>query len=258
MRRAVRAPMADLTDPRTGGLSRQYPFGSRVDVLGDDGGALRVRAERDGLEGTMRAVDLGPEDGAPTHRVRTLSAHLYDAPDIRAPARSRLPFGARLRVEGDAARAGPGGGGSARFVRAEGAWVPAAQLVRADTVEDDPVAVAEAFLGVPYLWGGDGPDGIDCSGLVQAALGACGIACPADSGPQRAAFGGPVPADPAAAARGTLLFWAGHVAIARGDGTMVHANAGAMAVSVEGIAEGIARIAAGGDGSPVAAGTPRR
>ena len=34
----------------------------------------------------------------------------------------------------------------------------------------DFVAVAEQFLGVPYVWGGKTFAGLDCSGLIQTAL----------------------------------------------------------------------------------------
>ena len=60
---------------------------------------------------------------------------------------------------------------------------------RSRTVEPDFVAVAERFLGVPYLWGGKSSLGIDCSGLVQVALTACGIKCPRDSDMQESALG---------------------------------------------------------------------
>ncbi len=40
------------------------------------------------------------------------------------------------------------------------------------------VAYAEAQLGTPYLWGGSGEGGFDCSGLVQAAYQAAGIQLP--------------------------------------------------------------------------------
>jgi cell wall-associated NlpC family hydrolase len=40
------------------------------------------------------------------------------------------------------------------------------------------VAYALAQLGTPYLWGGDGPGGFDCSGLTQAAYAAAGLALP--------------------------------------------------------------------------------
>ena len=103
--------------------------------------------------------------------------------------------------------------------------------------------VAESLLGTPYLWGGNGRWGIDCSGLVQAALTACGIPCPGDSDLQRAAF--PAVDD---IRRGDLLFWPGHVALAMSPDRMIHATAFAMAVIAEPIAGAIARIDAGGDG----------
>ena len=73
-------------------------------------------------------------------------------------------------------------------VTAAGASCPAAsRAARHD--RHDFVAVAERFLGVPYLWGGKTSLGLDCSGLVQVALTACGIACPRDSDMQEQALG---------------------------------------------------------------------
>ena len=254
----VRVPLADLRGGPDGRLERQYALGEAVEVLDAVGPWRRVRPARDGLEGWMAADALGAPGTAPTHRVATLSAHVYPAPDIKAPPLLRLPFGARVAAGDGTARGGEGdgaGGGAARFLAAEGGFVPRAQLRALEAHDADPVAVAERFLGVPYLWGGDGPDGIDCSGLVQAALLACGTPCPADSGPQERAFGAP-PDDVERAPRGALLFWRGHVAMSRGDGTIIHANAGAMAVSVEGIAEAVARIERAGEGRPTALGRP--
>jgi cell wall-associated NlpC family hydrolase len=114
------------------------------------------------------------------------------------------------------------------------------------------VAVAERFLHVPYLWGGKTSLGLDCSGLVQIALSACGIDCPRDSDMQEAALGAPLALtdewrrDFSGLRRGDLLFWRGHVAIARDQRTLIHANAFHMAVVIEPIAEAVARIGAAG------------
>ncbi len=128
-----------------------------------------------------------------------------------------------------------------------GGCVPAQHLAPADTSEPDFVAVAERFVGVPYLWGGKTSLGLDCSGLVQVSLNAAGIACPRDSDMQERALGAPLePAGATAFRRGDLIFWTGHVAIVRDADTLVHANAFHMAVAIEPTAAAVARIAASG------------
>ncbi|WP_150121567.1 C40 family peptidase, partial [Sulfitobacter sp. HI0023] len=90
--------------------------------------------------------------------------------------------------------------------------IPRQHLQKLEETAKDPVTVAELFLGTPYLWGGNSRWGIDCSGLVQAALLACGIDCPGDSDMQEKAIGqscdGNTPPQ-----RNDLLFWKGHVAL---------------------------------------------
>jgi cell wall-associated NlpC family hydrolase len=112
----------------------------------------------------------------------------------------------------------------------------------------DFVAVAERFLGVPYLWGGKTSFGIDCSGLVQLALNAAGAPCPRDSDMQERGLGLPVSArsDFSNLRRGDLMFWKRHVAIVRDRATLVHANAFHMAVAIEPIAQAVRRIKVAG------------
>ena len=135
--------------------------------------------------------------------LRTL---VFPGPSIKLPPLEALPLGARLaiaRIEDRLA------------VTQSGAYVPAAHLAPLDRNETDFVAVAERFLGTPYLWGGKTALGLDCSGLVQVALTACGVSCPRDSDMQEEALGTAVSADPSALKRGDLIFWKGHVAIVR-------------------------------------------
>jgi hypothetical protein len=65
---------------------------------------------------------------------------------------------------------------------------------------------------------------------------------------QEQALGSPVAPDSGFSnlERGDLLFWPGHVAVARDDATLVHANAYHMAVAIEPIAEAVDRIRAAG------------
>lgn len=43
------------------------------------------------------------------------------------------------------------------------------------------IEYALKIVGTPYLWGGAGPDGYDCSGLVQEILASVGAHPPVDS-----------------------------------------------------------------------------
>lgn len=229
--------VADLEDRPGGARLRQLLYGEPVVALDASGTHLHVRAARDGYEGWLRA-DLAAPPQQATHRVVALATHLYAAPDLKSRDVMSLSFGARLTV--DAAED--------RFLRTDaGHFVPAVHLAPLRGTFGDPAGVAELFLGTPYLWGGNSRLGIDCSGLVQAAFLACGIACPGDSGPQEAALGTALPAD-ATPARGDLVFWKGHVAIMVGAADMIHANAHHMSVVYEPLAEAEARIAAQGDG----------
>jgi cell wall-associated NlpC family hydrolase len=82
---------------------------------------------------------------------------------------------------------------------------------------------------------------------VQISLNAAGIGCPRDSDMQQNSLGRALDlAEVKKLQRGDLLFWKGHVAIARDGETIVHANAHHMATVVETAKEAITRIRAAG------------
>lgn len=208
----------------------QVLFGETFRVLESQGGWAWGQADRDGYVGWVETQALAAGAVPATHRVRALRAYAFTEPSIKSRPAALLSLNAVVKAEAE----------EGRFVRAQNAgWIVATQLAPIGEVETDPAAVAERFLGAPYQWGGRESLGLDCSGLIQQALFACGRFCPRDSDRQQA-LGRAV--DPAGLARGDLVFWNGHVGMMLDAGRLIHANAFHMQVEIEPLAEAVARI----------------
>jgi cell wall-associated NlpC family hydrolase len=218
-------------------LSTQVLKGERVTIYDRNGeGWAWGQLNSDGYVGWFPDRTLAKPFAPPTHKVTVLLTFAFPGPSIKLPPIGTLPLGAKLAVRRN---------DGAFAVTHEGWYVPQQHLGTADAHESDFVAVAERFVGTPYLWGGKSSLGIDCSGLVQVALNAAGIGCPRDSDMQEDALGRALP--PAEALqRGDLIFWNRHVAIARDADSIVHANAHHMATGVENTRDAVARIKAAG------------
>lgn len=213
-------------------LETEALFGEAVVVYEALEGWAWAQLSRDGYVGYLPQSALGAAP-APTHRVGALRTHAYPGASVKLPPRLALSMGAQVCV------AAPHG----EFAKTpDGLHVFGAHLAPLDAFEDDFVAVAERFLETPYLWGGRTSEGIDCSGLVQGALAACGVDAPRDSDMMEKALGAPLAADPALR-RGDLIFWKGHVGVMRDAATLLHANGFHMKVASEPLRQARERIA---------------
>lgn len=219
-------------------------FGERFTAYETKNGFIWGQAALDGYVGYVEEAVLAASAAPPTHRVTASSTFLYAEADLKSPVRLTLPLNAKLAPKGEG-----------RFVELPAiGFVFAGHLAPLAALADDWVAVAERFVGTPYLWAGRTPLGFDCSGLVQAALELAGIAALRDTDQQQAILGEEiaVTANLQALRRGDLVFWKGHVGIMRDAVRLLHANAHHMAVASENLAGAAARIAANG-GGPITA-----
>jgi len=227
-----RAPAHDAA------LDTEALKGERVTVYDRREGWAWGQLVNDGYVGWLPDALLAAPGPTPTHKVAALRTFAFPGPSIKLPPVSTLSLGAALavtRIDGDFA------------ITREGHHIPTRHVVPFDHRASDFVAVAETFAGTPYLWGGKTSLGIDCSGLVQVSLTAAGIGAPRDSDMQQGALGAEVPlSEIGRIERGDLIFWKGHVAIARDAESLIHANAFHMATTIEPTREALSRIKTAG------------
>jgi SH3-like domain-containing protein len=244
----VRVPVAPLTasrSPRSEQVS-QAILGTRVQVREQSARWCRIETP-DSYQGWVprrvlhAAVGFG--SGA-TCLIRELWANLRARPDARLPALMTVYLGTRLPLAERRERwvgleLPDGGTGWVESHRVcseragEGEWVgePAAIL-----------ATAERFLGVPYLWGGGTPAGIDCSGFVQLVFGLHGLFLFRDTTEQvaqgeAAAFGALQPADLVFfGADGPVSERVTHVGLMLDGQRFIHARGG-QCVRIDSLAE---------------------
>lgn len=220
-------------------LMTQALKGERVTIYDrNDEGWAWGQLISDGYVGWLPDGALTKPTAPATHKVTALLTFAFPGPSIKTPPVETLAMGTQLAIARDK---------DSFAVTREGWYLPRQHLGAIDSRAPDFVTVAELFVGTPYLWGGKSGLGIDCSGLVQVALTAAGTGCPRDSDMQQDGLGRELdPKEIKKLKRGDLIFWKGHVAIARDAETIVHANANHMMTAIERTQEAVARIKATG------------
>lgn len=225
--RATRAmvcavPVGDLFAAPDADAERidQLIHGEVFDVLDQADGHAWGQARRDGLVGWVRTDALTPATARPTRRV--------------ASTRGPLPLNALVTAD-----------------------ISDDTLAPIGTFETDPVTVAERLLSTPHSLGARSSIETDCSGLVQQALYACGLAGPRHAD-QQAELGRAVVRDEAQ--RGDLVIWlhapgdhawTGHVALMVDSDQVIHATSHHGQVVVEPLLDADARYRTDGFKPPI-------
>lgn len=214
----------------------QALMGEAVKLFHEEEGWAFVQLAADGYVGYVNGNALSPQVVTPTHRVCVPATFLYPEPNLKAQPAVALTLNAQVAVMAESGAFSQLSGGRFLFT---------AHLKPAGSFESDFVSVAEMFRHVPYYWGGKSVQGLDCSGLVQLALEACGKPALRDTDMQENTIGETLRAnDLDSLLRGDLVFWKGHVGIMTDGLRLLHANGHHMMVVEEPLKDAVERIAA--------------
>ena len=209
----------------------QALLGESCSVFERKAGFAWVQLKHDGYVGYVKEQALHSSQTPTTHRITNVSTWLFDKPDLKSQPATELYLNTQVVVTSTT--------GNYATLQTGGS-IFAGHLAKADQFEKDFVVVAERFLNTPYYWGGKTRAGIDCSGLVQTSLHACGSESLRDSDMQEKSLGMFV-GDHTKLRRGDLVFWSGHVGIMQSPTQVIHANGHFMKVISEPLVDVIAR-----------------
>ncbi len=205
---------------------------------------------RDLYVGWMRRSALSPSAimSPVTHSVMVRRTYAFSRPDLKSAPLALLSRNCRIAATEE----------SGRFTRDPAVgWIVSDHLAPLGIWRSDPVAVAVEDLGAVYQWGGVENVGLDCSGLVQMAFLAAGLAVPRDTDMQRKVLGenlligdgpdgsrntGEYSPLSVELRRGDLIFWQGHVGMMCDSDSLLHANAFHMATRMEKLEECAQRL----------------
>ncbi|HEU5040783.1 MAG TPA: C40 family peptidase [Gemmatimonadales bacterium] len=222
--RAAIAPLCREPSLRSEQVS-QLVLGETATIEERRGDWRRVTCDHDGYGGWAHVGYLTEVEGDVAAGWRE-SARGWSLGAVLAVngSRVRVPLRARLALDGDGVRLPDG----RRATLVEGAIPPADELAASARETTARHWGLQYLAGTAYQWGGVTAWGVDCSGFVQTAFAARGVAVPRDASLQ-AGIGSPAP--PAALCPGDLLFFRGdetpgitHVAFAAESDTLIHST----------------------------------
>ena len=184
----------------------------------------------DKYKGFIKIKDLELDRNKKTHKIISSKCFLYKKPNLRTKLNKKIYFNSKISILNQ----------KNNFVQITLGWILKKNIKPINFKKKHFCDNFKVYLNSKYLWGGNSPEGLDCSALVQELLKFNNIYSPRDSKDQKIFFKKKITINKIT--KGDLLFWKGHVAIALNNKKLIHAFGPKKKVVVMGIKETINKI----------------
>ncbi|MEO5789971.1 MAG: C40 family peptidase [Gelidibacter sp.] len=174
-------------------LATQATLGTPVKILKNDGSWLLIQTpdhylswvDNGGVEPITEA-ELEQWKKEPKLIYTNISGSSYSEPNTASQVVSDIVAGGILQILGEEKGFYKVSYPDQRiaFINKNEAELYDSWISQADPSEENLVATSKSLMGLPYLWGGTSPKGVDCSGFTKTIYFLNGIVLPRDASQQ--------------------------------------------------------------------------
>jgi hypothetical protein len=221
----VKSPIANIyNNNKKSEIVTQILLGENFITQNKFGKFFKGYKAYDKYEGFIEAKDLHLDKRKKTHKIISKECNLYKKPNNKYKTNKKIFFNSKISILDN----------KNNFIQTTVGWILKKNAKPLNFKTKHFLDNVKLYLNTKYLWGGNSPEGLDCSALVQELLKFNNIYSPRDSKDQKKFF--------KKIKKGDLLFWKGHVAIALNNKKLVHAFGARKKVVMMGIKETIKKI----------------
>ena len=188
----------------------QILYGETFKKIKKNGSWLKIKTDLDNYRGFLREKKF-PINQKNTHKIFNLTAPLYSKPNIKSKMQKKLSFSSKIRIVEK----------KNGFYKFDNYWIRKKDLKPINYITKDIFKYVKKFINIKYKWGGRHFTGIDCSGLIQLFFNFNNKFCPRDTKDQIKYFKKKIKLNNIK--KNDLIFWKGHVAIAKSKYNLIHA-----------------------------------
>ena len=175
----VKSPIANIyNNNKKSEIVTQILLGENFIAQNKFGKFFKGYKAYDKYEGFIEAKDLHLDKRKKTHKIISKECNLYKKPNDKYKTNKKIFFNSKISILDN----------KNNFIQTTVGWILKKNAKPLNFKTKHFLDNVKLYLNTKYLWGGNSPEGLDCSALVQELLKFNNIYSPRDSKEQKKFF----------------------------------------------------------------------